>query len=54
MSRAIAGLRLLRVGLHARAYAAHAIGRTEAAQALWSVHDDVAALIVLLEKRRRP
>jgi hypothetical protein len=45
-------MRLLRVGLRARAYAAHANGRTEAAQALWSVHDDVSGLLDLLAQEQ--
>jgi hypothetical protein len=53
VSRAVAALRLLRIVLRARAITAHALGRTEAEQALWSVHDDVEALIALLMKERR-
>jgi len=53
VNRSIAALRLLRGALAARAMAAQAIGRSEAAQAFWSVHSDVTALITQLEKRRR-
>ena len=38
-------LRLLRAELHARAYDHHAHGRTEAAQALWSVVESLDTIL---------
>ena len=50
MNRAIAGIRLLRVALVARAYAAHSLGRAEKAQTYRAVVDDLTALIELLRR----
>jgi len=40
-----AALRLLRDELHARAYDHHSHGRTEAAQALWSVVESLDTIL---------
>ena len=40
-----AALRLLREDLHARAYDHHKRGRTEAAQALWSVVESLDTIL---------
>lgn len=45
MERAIAALRLLRAGLHARAFALNSRGRTEAAQAVWAVVEEIDDLL---------
>lgn len=54
MTLALAALRLMRGRLHARAYELHSHGRSEAAQALWAVVEELDHLINLLETRRRP
>jgi hypothetical protein len=51
MNRALAALRLLRVGILARAEAARLRGLHDVADALRTVHDDVTALIEILRRR---
>lgn len=48
-----AGLRLLRHRLHQRAYREHADGHAEAAQALWAVVEEIDALLVRIESKRK-
>ena len=53
MNLTLAALRLLRGRLHARAFDLHSHGRSEAAQALWAVVEELDVLINLLTTRRR-
>lgn len=53
MSRAVAVLRLLRMGLHRRAFEHHSRGHAEAAQALWAVVEELDDLLNRLTERRR-
>jgi hypothetical protein len=53
VSLAKAILRLLRMDLHARAFDLHSHGRTEAAQAVWSVVEALDDLLNRLNARRR-
>ena len=52
MNRAIAALRLLRMGLHRRAYELHSHGRAEAAQAVWAVVEELDDLLNQFTERR--
>lgn len=52
MNRAIAALRLLRAGVHGRAYALQRRGRGEAADALWALVEVLDELLNLLTQRR--
>jgi hypothetical protein len=52
VSLAVAALRLLRMGLHRRAFELHSRGLAEAAQALWAVVEEIDVLLTRLARRR--
>jgi hypothetical protein len=53
VTQAIEDVRALRAGLHARAFELNSQGRTEAAQAVWAVVEELDALLNRLDERRR-
>jgi len=52
VSRALAALRLLRAGLHKRAFELNSHGRAEAAQAVWAVVEELDDLLIELDEGR--
>jgi hypothetical protein len=53
VTQAVEDVRALRAALHARAYELNSHGRTEAAQALWVVVEELDRLRTRLDERRR-